>query len=428
MLSPGGRWAVNGNRAMRRWGPGYRPAACWSPWSTAWAMATGSGDGGAGRGRRLARVCRGRAAVSALLQALPPPSAAPPAARRCAVAMLDAAKGTLTWAGVGNVEACSLRSAPRALTEQLLVRGGVVGRRLPSLEAVPAGTWPGVTSLILATDGVQGVSSRTTPAPPSRHAGRRPSASSPTHGKETDDALVLVVQIPRPGGLNASVIRRSCRRSSPGRSKAASRRWRRGRLALGVRARAGGRWLPGFGVLDVATLLHEALLVACLRRPDRQPRRWSGKRASSRSNALSPFEMAHRAVREANAALRGLNDHLEEQTRRISRRAPRPGGPAPRLGLSGPRRPRPGTCPGQRGRAPAGGEGPPRQDRGAAPPAVPRAAADDSRRPRAGRGARFSGHGLRGAARASRSACRGAAKSGFPDPSRPCSIASSRKR
>ena len=34
---------------------------------------------------------------------------------------------------------------------------------------------------------------------------------------------------------------------------------------------------------------------------------------------LSPFEMAHRAVREANAALRGLNDHLEEQTRRISR-------------------------------------------------------------------------------------------------------------
>jgi signal transduction histidine kinase len=29
--------------------------------------------------------------------------------------------------------------------------------------------------------------------------------------------------------------------------------------------------------------------------------------------------MAHRAVREANAALRGLNDHLEEQTRRISR-------------------------------------------------------------------------------------------------------------
>ena len=33
---------------------------------------------------------------------------------------------------------------------------------------------------------------------------------------------------------------------------------------------------------------------------------------------LCSFEMAHRAVREANTALRGLNELLEEQTRRIS--------------------------------------------------------------------------------------------------------------
>jgi signal transduction histidine kinase len=33
---------------------------------------------------------------------------------------------------------------------------------------------------------------------------------------------------------------------------------------------------------------------------------------------LCSFEMAHRAVREANTALRGLNEFLEEQTRRIS--------------------------------------------------------------------------------------------------------------
>jgi signal transduction histidine kinase len=73
-----------------------------------------------------------------------------------------------------------------------------------------------------------------------------------------------------------------------------------------------------FGVLDVATLLHEALLVACLRRPDDSVTvvREAGDFALE---CLSPFEMAHRAVREANAALRGLNDHLEEQTRRISR-------------------------------------------------------------------------------------------------------------
>jgi hypothetical protein len=73
-----------------------------------------------------------------------------------------------------------------------------------------------------------------------------------------------------------------------------------------------------FGVLDVATLLHEALLVACLRRPDDSVTvvREAGYFALE---CLSPFEMAHRAVREANAAMRGLNDHLEEQTRRISR-------------------------------------------------------------------------------------------------------------
>jgi two-component system, NarL family, sensor histidine kinase UhpB len=72
------------------------------------------------------------------------------------------------------------------------------------------------------------------------------------------------------------------------------------------------------GVLDVATLLHEALLVACLRRSSDSVDvvRGAGDFALE---CLSPFEMAHRAVREANTALRGLNDHLEEQTRRISR-------------------------------------------------------------------------------------------------------------
>ena len=41
---------------------------------------------------------------------------------------------------------------------------------------------------------------------------------------------------------------------------------------------------------------------------------WKGKPFE----CLSPFEMAYRGVREANTALRGLNDLLEDQTRRIS--------------------------------------------------------------------------------------------------------------
>ena len=71
------------------------------------------------------------------------------------------------------------------------------------------------------------------------------------------------------------------------------------------------------GVLDVATLLQAALVAACQRRP-RESVRTVQAAAGFVLECLSSFEMAHRAVREANTALRGLNELLEEQTRRIS--------------------------------------------------------------------------------------------------------------
>ena len=71
------------------------------------------------------------------------------------------------------------------------------------------------------------------------------------------------------------------------------------------------------GVLDVATLLHAALVAACQRRP-RESVRTVQAAAGFVLECLCSFEMAHRAVREANTALRGLNELLEEQTRRIS--------------------------------------------------------------------------------------------------------------
>jgi signal transduction histidine kinase len=71
------------------------------------------------------------------------------------------------------------------------------------------------------------------------------------------------------------------------------------------------------GVLGVATLLQGALVAACERRP-RETARTVQAAASFVLECLSTFEMAHRAVREANTALRGLNQFLEEQTRRIS--------------------------------------------------------------------------------------------------------------
>ena len=62
----------------------------------------------------------------------------------------------MTWLGVGDVEGRLLRvqGSVRARTESLLLRGGVVGARLPTLMAEVIPIQRGDT-LILATDGVR---------------------------------------------------------------------------------------------------------------------------------------------------------------------------------------------------------------------------------------------------------------------------------
>ena len=75
----------------------------------------------------------------------------------------------------------------------------------------------------------------------------------------------------------------------------------------------------GLGVLDVASLLQEALQRACQRaRTAEESARMVEGAKGFMLECLSPFEMAYRGVREANTALRGLNELLEEQIRRIS--------------------------------------------------------------------------------------------------------------
>jgi phosphoserine phosphatase RsbX len=100
------------------------------------------------------------------------------------------ATGSLTWLGVGNVDGVLLRSGFGA-PEQLLVRSGVVGRWLPSLELSRFTVARGDT-LILATDGIQ---SRFAEDPGVAFAAP-PTAERilADHGRETDDALVLVVR------------------------------------------------------------------------------------------------------------------------------------------------------------------------------------------------------------------------------------------
>jgi|SRR5579859_5403213 len=109
------------------------------------------------------------------------------------VAKLNPVENTVTWLGVGNVEARLLRadkgaSHPR---ESVLLRGGLVGYQLPELAAsvIPVATGD---LLILATDGINaafedGIDFTETP-------GRIADNILKRHFKGNDDALVLVAR------------------------------------------------------------------------------------------------------------------------------------------------------------------------------------------------------------------------------------------
>jgi len=109
------------------------------------------------------------------------------------VASFTARDQSMTWLGVGNVEGLLLRAqATSPRRESLLLRGGVVGVRLPSLTAEIVPVTPGDT-LILATDGVRSdFSNERLPqrGPPQMLADYILARWS----TQTDDALVLVVR------------------------------------------------------------------------------------------------------------------------------------------------------------------------------------------------------------------------------------------
>jgi signal transduction histidine kinase len=71
----------------------------------------------------------------------------------------------------------------------------------------------------------------------------------------------------------------------------------------------------GVGVLDMALLLNRALR----RVPVTQDRRVQQRKEEFLLESLSAFEMAHRGVREANEALRRLEERREAQMHRIAR-------------------------------------------------------------------------------------------------------------
>jgi phosphoserine phosphatase RsbX len=107
------------------------------------------------------------------------------------LASFDAATDTMTWLGVGNVEALLVRGEHGGAAEAVAMRGGTVGYMLPPLHPRSLRVNPGDT-LALATDGV-------------RHGFKAEimSAREPQHiadeilrvwGKTSDDSYVIVAR------------------------------------------------------------------------------------------------------------------------------------------------------------------------------------------------------------------------------------------
>lgn len=101
---------------------------------------------------------------------------------------------TLTWTGVGNVDAVLFHASAHtdgSATERALLRGGVIGDRLPALraEVLPLTR---MDTVILTTDGVA-----PTYAEHWKPAGGPQKVADTIlaeHGRATDDALVLVAR------------------------------------------------------------------------------------------------------------------------------------------------------------------------------------------------------------------------------------------
>lgn len=107
------------------------------------------------------------------------------------LASIDAVNGVLRWTAVGNVEGLLYRANRAARREAVLARSGVVGYQLPPLRVTEHPIAAGDT-LVFATDGIKdGFSDQIRPdLSPQQTA----TEILTRHGKDSDDALVLVVR------------------------------------------------------------------------------------------------------------------------------------------------------------------------------------------------------------------------------------------
>ena len=113
------------------------------------------------------------------------------------VASISATNGSMSWLGVGNVEAALLRGVPssdssgRPPTEWVLLHGGIVGYQLPTLRPRAVDLEPGDV-LLMATDGIARSFTQDV------HLGAAPARLADgileNLARPTDDALILVAR------------------------------------------------------------------------------------------------------------------------------------------------------------------------------------------------------------------------------------------
>jgi phosphoserine phosphatase RsbX len=109
------------------------------------------------------------------------------------LAWFDLDDRRLSWTGVGNVEGRLVHAAagPRAPTEGALTKGGVVGYNLPSIRVTSAALMVDDV-MVLATDGIDsGFAEAIARGGRAQEIADRILAD---HGKQGDDALVVVVR------------------------------------------------------------------------------------------------------------------------------------------------------------------------------------------------------------------------------------------
>lgn len=107
------------------------------------------------------------------------------------MASFDAMHGTMTWLGVGNVEALLVRAQAGTTTEAVVMRGGTVGFVLPPLNPRTLEVHPGDT-LVMASDGIRaGFRSEVIPARTPQQIADEVMAS---WAKQSDDSCVVVAR------------------------------------------------------------------------------------------------------------------------------------------------------------------------------------------------------------------------------------------